>query len=191
MALLRNNSRKKRQFREKHQKTNSRAQNMLDPELTQDYISQVSEKIERRATKKHSKEFSRTESRILSVLSKLDELLLKPQVRTCSVAVPGTPRNTNSENRKTTGDRSSDNSHPKMRFSSHHSGHVNSPEVEEYPHMVTGGSEEIRNCPHSTGTQQEIPYCSPSSSSGQQKNAHSTSQPHFRSENTPATIEAD
>ena len=134
MALLRNNSRKKRQFREKHQKTNSRAQNKLDPELTQDYISQVSEKIERRATKKHSKEFSRTESRILSVLSKLDEFLLNPQVRTCSVAAPGTSRNSISENREITGVCSSDDPCPEMRFSSHHSGHLNSPEVEEYPH---------------------------------------------------------
>ena len=81
----------------------SRAQNVLDPESTQDYISQVSEEIEGRVTKKLSKEFSKTESRILGALSKLDELLLKPQVRTCSVAVPGSSRNNNSENRETTG----------------------------------------------------------------------------------------
>ena len=49
----------------------SRAQNALDPELTQDYISQVSEEIDGRVTKKLSKEFSRTESRILGALSKL------------------------------------------------------------------------------------------------------------------------
>ena len=67
----------------------SRAQNILDSESTQDYISQVSEEIEGRVTKKLSKEFSKTESRILGALSKLDELLLNPQVRTCSVAVPG------------------------------------------------------------------------------------------------------
>ena len=81
----------------------SRAQNVLDPELTQHYISQVSEEIEGRVTKKLSKEFSKTESRILGALSKLDELLLSPQVRTCSVAVPRTSRNNNSENRETTG----------------------------------------------------------------------------------------
>ena len=91
-----------------------RAQNALDPELTQDYISEVSEEIEGRVTKKLSKEFSRTESRILGALSKLDEFLLNPQVRTCSVAVPGTSRNNNSENRETTGDRSSDDPCPKM-----------------------------------------------------------------------------
>ena len=60
---------------------NSRVQIALDPESTQDYISQVSEEIEGRVTKKLLKEFSKTESRILGALSKLDEFLLSPQVR--------------------------------------------------------------------------------------------------------------
>ena len=42
-----------------------------------------------------------------------------------------------------------------------------------------------------TGIQEEIPYCSPGTSPGKQKKARSTSQPHFRSESTPAEIEAD
>ena len=42
-----------------------------------------------------------------------------------------------------------------------------------------------------TATQEEIPYCSPNTSSGKQKKVRSTSQPQLRSENTPATIEAD
>ena len=42
-----------------------------------------------------------------------------------------------------------------------------------------------------TATQEEVPYCSPTTSSGKQNKARSTSQPQFRSENTPATIEAD
>ena len=65
----------------------SRAQNVHDPDTAQDYISQVSEEIEERVAKKLSKEFSKTESRILGALSKLDELLPNPQVRTCSVVV--------------------------------------------------------------------------------------------------------
>ena len=100
----------------------SRTQNVLDPELTQNYISQVSEEIEGRVTKKLSKEFSKTQSRILGALSKLDEFLLNPQVRTCSVAVPGTSRNTNWQNRETTGDRSSDAPYPEVGYFSHHSG---------------------------------------------------------------------
>ena len=79
----------------------SRGRNVLDPELTQEYISQVSEEIEGRVTKKLSKEFNKTESRILGALSKLNEFLLNPQVRTCSVAAHGTSRNSNSENRET------------------------------------------------------------------------------------------
>ena len=113
---------------------NNHSQNTLDPEMAQEYISQVSEEIEGRVIKKLSKELSRRESRILGALSKLDEFLLNPQVRTCSVAVPGTSRNSNSENRELTGDRSSDDPCPEVRFSSHHSGNLNSSEVEEYPH---------------------------------------------------------
>ena len=177
----------------------SRAQDVLDPDLTQDYISQVSEEIEGRVTTKLSEEFSETESRILGALSKLDELLLNPQVRTGSVAVPGT-----SENRESTGDRSSDDPYPEVGFFSHHSGQPISPETEHHPHMVTRVTEEVPRNPHMvtgvtekirqhlmTATQEEIPYCSPTTSSGKQKKARSTSQPQFRSENTPATIEAD
>ena len=106
----------------------SRAQNVLDPELTQDYISQVSEEIKGRVANKLSKEFSKTESRIVGALSKLGEFLLNPQVRTCSVAVPGTSRNKNSENR------SSDDPYSEVVYFSHHSGHLNSPETKNSPH---------------------------------------------------------
>ena len=82
----------------------SRGRNVLDPELTQDYISQVSEEIEGRVTQKLSKEFNKTESRILGALSKLDEFLLNPQVWTCSV-IQGASRNANSDNREIHGDR--------------------------------------------------------------------------------------
>ena len=173
----------------------SRGRNVLDPELTQDYISQVSEEIEGRVTKKLSKEFNKTESRILGALSKLDEFLLNPQVRTCSV-FQGASRNPNSESREIHGDRSSNDPYPEGGYFPHHSGQPNSSEAdmvtETYPHMVTRATEEICHNPHMmTATQEEIPYCSPTTSSGKQKKARSTSQPQFRSENTPATIEAD
>ena len=135
MAALRNKRKLPAVSRETPESTrNSRGQNTLDAESTQDYISQVSEEIEGRVTKKLSKEFSRTESRILGALSEIDEFFLNPQVWTCSVAVPGTSRNNNSENRETTGDRSSDDPRPEVRYSSHHSGHLNSPEAEDYHH---------------------------------------------------------
>ena len=173
-------------WRETPERTkNSRAQDTIDLELAQDYISQFSEEIEGRVTKKLSKHFSRTESPILGALSKLDKFLLNPQVRTCSITVPGTSRNSHSENQEPIEDRSSDARCPEVRFSSHPSGNLKSPEVEEYHHMVTGGQRGIRNRPHiRTGIQEEIPYCSPGASSRKQKKTRSTSQPQFRSENT-------
>ena len=148
----------------------SRGRNVLDPELTQDYISQVSEEIEGRVTKKLSKEFNKTESRILGALSKLDEFLLNPQVRTCSV-VQGASRSANSENREIHGDRSSNDPYPEGGYFPHHSGQLNSSEAdmvtEPYLHMVTGATEETCHNPHTmTATQEEIPYCSPTTSSG-------------------------
>ena len=135
MATLRNKKKLAAVSRETPETIrHSRAQNTLDPESTQDNISQVSEETEEIVTKKLSEEFSRTESRILGALSKLHEFLLNPQVRTCSLAVPGTSRNNNSENRETNGNRSSDDPCPEVRHSSHHSGHLNSPEAEDYPH---------------------------------------------------------
>ena len=187
MATLRNKRKLAAVSRETPESTRSgRTQNILDLELTQDYISQVCEEIEGRVTKKLSKEFSRTESRILGALSKLDEFLLNPQVQTCSVAVPGKSRSGNLENQGTNEDRPSDDPGPEVEFSSPHFG------AETDPHMVTGVTSENRQHPHMTmETQEEIPYRSTSTSSGKQKKERSTSQPQFRSENTPATLEAD
>ena len=71
MATLRNKKKLAAVSRETPESTrNGRAPNVLDPELTQDYISQVSEEIEGRVTKKLSKEFSRTESRCRSITAK-------------------------------------------------------------------------------------------------------------------------
>ena len=135
MATLRNKKKLAAVSRETPEGSrNSRAQNLLDPDLTQYYISQVSEEIEGRVTKKLSKEFSKTESRILGALSKLDELLLNPQVRTCSVAFPGTTRSNNSENRETTGDHPSDDPYPKVGYFFHHCGQFESPKTENHPH---------------------------------------------------------
>ena len=134
MATLRNKRKLAAVSRETPESTkNSRAQNTIDPELAQEYISQVFEEIEGRVTKKLAKEFNRTVSRILGALSKFVEFLLNPQVRTCSVAFPRTSGNSNSENREPTGDRSLDDPCPEVRFSSHHSGNLNNPEVEDYP----------------------------------------------------------
>ena len=58
--------------------------------------------------------------------------------------------------------------------------------------MVTGVTQEVRRHPRmTTATQEEIPYCSLTTSSAKQKKARSTSQPKLCSEKTSATIEAD
>ena len=138
MATLRNKRKLAAVSRETPEGSrSSRGQNVLDTELTQEYISQVSEEIEGSVTKKLFKEFSKTESRILGALSKIDEFLLNPQVRTCSVAVKGTSRNANSENQEIHGDRSTDDPHPEVGFFPHHSGQLNSPYTETISHMVT------------------------------------------------------
>ena len=143
-----------------------------------EYIYQVSEQIEGRVTEKLSKEFSRTESRILAALTMLDEFLLNTQVRTCSVAVLGTFRNNDSENGEPIGDRSLSNPCPEAVFSTYHSSNLNDSEQDETHHMLTVVQGQLR-------------YCSSGTSSRKQKKARSTSQPQFRSEKTPTTNEAD
>ena len=74
----------------------NQSQNALNARMAEEYITQVSTKIEGRDSKKHSKEFSWT--RILEDLSNLDEFLLNAQVRTCFLVVSGKSRNINSAN---------------------------------------------------------------------------------------------
>ena len=57
--------------------------------------------------------------------------------------------------------------------------------------MLTGAAEQIQNRHDMTGVQEEVTYCSPSTSSGKQKKNRSISQPQFRSKNPSATIEED
>ena len=99
------------EIQEEHPR-NGQSRNMSVPWINEDYITQVSEEIEGRITKKLSQEFSRTESRILGTLSKLDEFLLNQQIRTHSGTVPGTSRNTNVENQGTNEDESQSDPHP-------------------------------------------------------------------------------
>ena len=141
MATLRNKRKLAAVSREAPEgSSSSRGRTVLDLELTQDYISQVSEEIEGRVTKELSKEFNKTESRILGALSKLDEFLLNPQVRTCSVTAHGTSRHSNLENRETHGDRSSNDPYPEGGYFPHLSGQFNSSEaemvMETFPHSV-------------------------------------------------------
>ena len=67
----------------------------------------------------------------MAALSKLNEFLLNSQVRTSSVAVPGTTRNNESENREPTGDRTLGDPCPEAVFSTYNSSNINDSEQEE------------------------------------------------------------
>ena len=225
MATLRNKRKLAAVTRETQEENprNGQSRNTSVPRINEEYITQLSEEIEGRITKKLSREFSRIESRISDALSKLDEVLPNQQIQTYSETVPGIFRNTNMENQGTNEDDSQSDPHSEVGPSVCQPRHsVDSDlgrthdtmtgvveqtskgphmvtgatgvqgEVRYRPDMVRGASEEMRNgLDMVTAVQEDIPYCSSGISSGKQKTARSTSQPQFRSENTPATIEAD
>ena len=90
---------------------NGQSRNTSVPRINEEYITQVSEEIEGRITKKLSQEFNRIESRISDALSKLGEFLSNQQIQTHSKTVPGTFRNTNVENQGTNEDDSQSDPH--------------------------------------------------------------------------------
>ena len=106
-----------------------------------------------------------------------------------SGTTPEPTRNTSHINQGTNEDGSQNDPHPEA--GPFHGQKTRNVSLEEDHDMVTGATEQIGNCHDMTGIHEEVTYCSSSTSSGKQKKNRSTSQPQFRSENTPATIEAD
>ena len=76
------------------------AQNSNVPRSQEDYITQVSEEIEGRVTKKLSHEFSRTQNRIPGALARLDDFLMNPLLEGHSGTTPETSRKMFSINRE-------------------------------------------------------------------------------------------
>ena len=66
------------------------AQNSNVPRSQEDYITQVSEEIGGRVTKKLSQEFSRRQNRILGALARLDDFLMNPLSQGHSGTTPET-----------------------------------------------------------------------------------------------------
>ena len=85
---------------EEHPRSNL-TQNSAAPRSQEDYITQVSEEIEGRVTKKLSQEFSRTENRILGALAKLDGFLMNLLLQGHSGNTPETSGNTFNTNQGT------------------------------------------------------------------------------------------
>ena len=96
---------------EEHPRSNL-GQNSNVPRSQEDYITQVSEEIEGRVTKKLSQEFSRTENRILGALARLDDFLVNPLLQGHSGTTPETSRNVFSVNQGTNEDDSQSDPHP-------------------------------------------------------------------------------
>ena len=152
------------------------AQKSNVPRSQEDYITQVSEEIEGRVTRKLSQEFSRTENRILRALARLDDFFTNPLIQGHSGIAPETSWNMFSINQGTKEDDSQSNLHPEAGL---------------FNNQTTQNSDQEDRHDMVTGVHEEVTYCSASTSSGKQKKNCSTSQPQFRSEKTPATIEAD
>ena len=100
---------------EEHPRSNL-AQNSNVPRSQEDYITQVSEEIEGRVTKKLSQEFSRTENRLLGALARLDDFLINPLIQGHSGTAPETSRNSFSISQRTDEDDSQSNPHPEAGF---------------------------------------------------------------------------
>ena len=165
------------------------AQNSSTPRSQEDYITQVSEEIEGRVTKRLSREFSRTKNRILGALVRLDDFLMNPLLPGHSGTTPEPSRNALNTSQGTNEDDSQNDPRPEAGL--FHGQMTQNSGPENQHDMVAGATEQIGNCHNMTGVHEEVTYCPPSTSSGKQKKNRSTSQPQFRSEYTPATIEAD
>ena len=96
---------------EKHPRSNL-AQNSNAPRSQEDYITQVSEEIEGRGTKRLSKEFSKTENRILGALARLDDFLTNPLLLGQSGTTPEPSRNAISISQGTNEDDSQNDLNP-------------------------------------------------------------------------------
>ena len=116
MAILRNKRKLAAMNRKNHEDLprNNRARNTNSPKIQEEYITQVSEKIEGRMTNKLSQELSKTESRILYALSRLDDFLQNPHARAHSGPVPETSRNISRRSQRTNGNSLHNDPHPEV-----------------------------------------------------------------------------
>ena len=96
---------------EEHPRSNL-GQSSNVPRSQEDYITQVSEEIEGRNTKKLSQEFNRTKNRILGALARLDDFLINPLLQGHSGTTPETSRKVFSINQGTNEDDSQSDPHP-------------------------------------------------------------------------------
>ena len=151
--------------------------------------------------------FSRTENSILGASARLDDFLMNPLLPGHSGTTSEPSRNALNTSQGTNEDDSQNDPRPEAGLfhgqmaqnSGPEDGHDMVTGVQRERErervcshdMLTGATEQIGKCHNMTGVHEEVIYCPRSTSSGKQKKNRSTSQPQFRSEDTPATIEAD
>ena len=124
---------------EEHPKSNL-AKDSNVPRSQEDYITQVSEEIEGRVTKKLSQDFSRTKNRILGALARLDDFLTYPLIRGHSGTTPETSRNEFSVNQGTNMDDSQGDPYPEAGL--FHDQTTRNSDPEDGHNMVTGVQKE-------------------------------------------------
>ena len=127
---------------EEHPMTNF-AQNSNVPRSKENYITQFSEEIGGKVTKKLLQDFSRTENGILGALARLGNFLMKPLVQGQSGTAPETSRKVFSLSQRTNEDNSQSNTHPEAGIFNNHMTQNSGPE--DGHDMVTGTTEQFRN----------------------------------------------
>ena len=95
---------------------------------SQDYITQVSEEIEGRVTKKLTQEFSKTENRILGALTRLEDFLKNPLIQGHSGTTPETSWNAHGTNQGTNEDDSQSDPHPEAGIFHNQTKKISGPE---------------------------------------------------------------
>ena len=149
------------------------AQNSSAPRSQEDYLTQVSEDIEGKVTKRLSKEFSRTENSILSALARLDDFLMNPLLPGHSGTTPEPSRKVLNTSQGTNEDDSQNDPRPEAGLfhsqmtqnSGPEDGHDMVTGVQRERvcghDMVTGATQQIGNCHDLTGVHEEVTYCPP------------------------------
>ena len=96
---------------EEHPRSNL-AQNSNAPRSQEDYITQLSEEIEGRVTKRLSEEFSRTKNSNIGALARLDDFHMNPLLQGRSGTTPEPSRDALSTSQGTNEDDSQNDPHP-------------------------------------------------------------------------------
>ena len=127
---------------EEHPRSNL-AKNSSAPRSQEDYITQVSEEIKGRVTKRLSKEFSITGNRILGALARLDDFLMNPLLPGHSGTTPEPTQNALNTSQGTNEDNSQNDPRPEAGLFHGQMTQNSGPEDDHY--MLTGVNEQTRN----------------------------------------------